>query len=653
MNLDAAQDGAGAKIRIDYDVRVPLSDGVRLAGNLYMPDAPGSFPGILTYIPYLKDGFGGLGWMDFYQRHFASRGYAVMQLDMRGVGSSEGVNPYPFDPRERHDAHEAVEWMAAQPWCTGAVGMWGVSYGAITSISAATTRPPHLKAIIPVHGTDDNWDTLFEHRGSRLMFYADPHWGPYMAANNLLPPLRDDGTPDWLKRWQERLEGNTPWHLTWHGETPTPDYWERAKADPSLVEVPMLAINGWQDGYTEDMARIYMAAKGPKKLLFGPWKHEFPDQARVEPIDFLPIMDAWWDRWLKGIENGVESEPPVTIYVQEKGEWRNELEWPIARTTERSLFASEGGVLTEAPPEGALRSDRYEYEARGGTTAIAYDCALISIGYPADQARDDHLSLQYDSEPLEEDLEVTGHPRVKTFFGSDAPLSEVNIVAKLLDVLPDGRSHLVSYENVGGSRTETIGDHNGSQIHTATVALRPTSYQFKRGHRIRLCVTGANFPFIWPTPRQFSLDLYTAKPYATELMIPVVGAQSSDVPAPSIRRIAEPTVITGPVIETGEAYSTTHQLVTRVAEFNGSRWLKLQVEPNTIFVRNQDFGMSVDADHPHRANTWEKALLALERPTGSVEIRVNTWVTLNALSMKAEIDLDGRRYWERWWEKSW
>ena len=301
------------EVKVKYDVRVPMSDGVTLAGNLYLPDADGPFPAILTYIPYLKDGFGGLGGMDGYQRQFASRGYAVMQLDFRGVGSSDGTNPYPFDPRERIDAHEAVEWIANQPWCSGPVGMWGVSYGGITAIATATTHPPNLKAIIPVHATDDNWNSLFEHRGSRLMLLADPHWGPMMTANNLLPPLRSDGTPDWIERWYERLEGNTPWHLTWHGEHPTSEYWEKQKADPTLVEIPMFAICGWQDAYPEDMFRIYEAVKAPKRVLFGPWKHTYPDQAPVEPIDYVREMDKWWDRWLKEVPNDVEFDPPVTL----------------------------------------------------------------------------------------------------------------------------------------------------------------------------------------------------------------------------------------------------------------------------------------------------------------------------------------------------
>lgn len=646
--------GDGNELNIVYDVKVPLSDGVRLAGNLYLPNEPGPHPAILSYIPYLKDGFGGLGLMDTYQRHFASRGYAVVQLDFRGVGSSEGVNPYPFDPRERHDSHEAVEWIASQPWCTGSVGMWGISYGGITAIAAASTNPPHLKAIVPVHATDDNWDTLFVHRGSRLMLYPDAHWGPRMAASNLLPPLRADGTPDWLRRWQERLEGNSPWHLTWHGEPPTPDYWELQKVDPSLVEAPIFAICGWHDAYPEDIFRIFNAVRGPKKVLFGPWKHTCPDQAPVQAIDFLREADRWWDRWLKGIRNGVESEPPVTIYVQgSRGYWRNESEWPIARRKERRLFAVSTGVLRYDVPGEKLEADQYEYDARCGLASIAYDSVLQPITYPADQTSDDLLSLRYTSEPLKDAVEVTGQPVVRLYFSTEAPIEEINLVTKLLDVTPEGNSYLVSHENVGGARATSAGHVGGSPLYMATIALRPTSYQYGKGHRIRLCVSGSDFPFIWPTPRRYVLRLYTGQPYATELLLPVVPPRDQPLPTPNLRVLTRLPEKGKAILERGASYSVTRQLVTPVASFHGRRWNRIEVEPNTICSGDQEFDLSVDSDHPERANTWETAVMKLERPTSAVEVRVRTVVTLRAISMHAEVKQDGRLFWQREWEKHW
>lgn len=640
-------------VRVTYDVRVPMSDGVRLAGNLYRPDAPGPFPAILTYIPYLKDGFGGLGGMDPYQRHFASRGYAVMQLDFRGIGSSEGVNPHPFDPRERQDVHEAVEWMAAQSWCDGAVGIWGVSYGGITAIAAAATRPPHLRAIIPVHATDDNWSAMFVHRGSRFMLLSDPHWGPGMTANNLLPPLRSDGTPDWIDRWHERLEGNSPWHLTWHGEPPAPDYLERQKADASLIDVPMFGICGWHDAYPEDMFRVFEQARGPKRIMFGPWKHVFPDQTNVEPVDFVAEMDRWWDRWLRGEQNGVEDEPPVTIYVQGAGRWRNEREWPIARSREEAMFAQAGGALAPGRSDGEPQVDVQEYDARVGLASAAYDSVLDPVDYPADQTSDDLGSLRYDSAPLGAPLEVTGQPSVRLFFSVDAPLEEVDLVAKLLDVTPDGHSYLVTFDSLNGSRAEPAGSVDGREVYSAAIPLRPTAYEFRPGHRVRLCISGANFPAIWPAPRRHSLSVHTGATHSTVVMLPTVPPQEPALPPPGLAAAVEPVRPSDALLDRGTAYSVSRDLVARAASLSGRRWVSVQVEPNVRYSNHQEFSLHVDADHPESANTSTVATARLDRPTGAVEVRVQSQTTLRALSIRAEIDLDGSLFWERSWQKRW
>ncbi len=637
-------------VEVTCDVRVPMPDGVLLAGNLYRPaSAAGQLPAILTYIPYLKDGFGGLGGMDPYQRHFASRGYAVLQLDFRGVGSSEGVNPHPFDPRERDDLHQAVEWTAAQPWCDGSVGIWGVSYGGITAIAAATTRPPHLRAIIPVHATDDNWGAMFVHRGSRLMLLADPHWGPGMTANNLLPPLRADGTPDWIERWFERLDHNDPWHLAWHGEPPSPDYVERQRADPGLIDVPMFAICGWHDAYPEDTLRVFDRARGPKRLLFGPWKHAFPDQASAEPVDFVREMDRWWDRWLRGDRNGVEDEPPVTIYVQGAGRWRSEMEWPIQRRREERLFAAPRGRLSQQAPAPGRPADRYDYDARGGLVSAAYDSVLEPIAYPQDQTSDDPGALSYDSEPLAEPVEVTGQPSVRLFFSTEAAPEEITLVAKLLDVAPDGRSYLVCFDSLSGALARPA----GGGVLEAEIPLRPTSYEFGAGHRMRLRISGANFPAIWPTPRRYSLLVHTGAPHATELTFPAVPPQAPALPPPDLAPLPGPAAPAPAVLDRGAAYSVSRDLVTGVSSFRGRRWVSLQVMPHTRYSNRQEFTLDVDADHPDRASTSTRALASLERPTGAVEVRVDAATTLRALTIRAEVDLDGRRFWERDWRKRW
>lgn len=630
-----------------------MSDGIKLSANLYLPVGEQPFPAIMTYIPYLKDGGGGLGSMHAYQAHFASRGYAVIQLDMRGVGSSEGENKLPWNLQERADAHEAIEWIADQPWCNGNVGMWGLSYGGITAISTATTHPPHLKAIIPVHATDDNWDTLFEHRGSRLMLYADPHWGPKMAADNLLPPLRPESTPDWIDLWHKRLEANTPWHLTWHGESPTPDYWEEVKSDPGLIEVPVFVICGWQDAYPEDTVRIYNAAKGPKRLLFGPWKHTLPDESPVAPVDFVNEMDLWWDRWLKGEDNGIDKEPPITIYVQGKNEWRVENEWPLARQVVRTMYPSSGRTLVNKPSRSEDRTDTYDFDARAGIASAAYDAVLQPIEYPADQSSDDVISLSYTADPLSESLEVTGQPEATVYLATELPLEELNVVAKLLEVTPSGTSHLVSHENLGGSRCTKVAEIDGTPVYLARFLLRPTSYQFAAGNQIRLAISGSDFPFIWPTPRPYQFQLLTGDKYPTGISLPTIPETTESRPSPTVRTLDEARDYQGAKGERGAEYSVTRHLTNPSVTFNGKRWSRVSIDQNLSYANSQQFSLSVDKDFPDRANTWEKAVVTLKRANSQVEIRVDSIVTLRAISMKVQIDLDGIRFWERSWFKTW
>ena len=384
MTASTLERTTASDVRVQHDVHVPMPDGVRLAGNLYLPPqdlGPGPFPAILTFIPYHKDGRSGMGMLDTCHRHFAARGYAALHLDFRGTGSSEGEPYGPFDGRERVDGHHAVEWLARQPWCTGSVGIWGTSYGGITSMAIAETRPPHLRAIVPVHAPDDNYEAMLVHRGSRLMFWADPHWGANMAASNMMPPLRYDASGEWLRTWRQRLE-RQPWIFDWHGAPPDPEYWQRQRIDPSRIEVPTFAICGWQDAYPDGMSRIYAALPGPKRLVFGPWKHVFPEQATREPIGIMAEIDRWWDRWLKEVENGVEAEPPVALFVQGVDEWRYEQEWPLARATERRLYPQADRDLERESPGPDVGYHLYDYDARAGATSLPYDSRTRGSPFP-------------------------------------------------------------------------------------------------------------------------------------------------------------------------------------------------------------------------------------------------------------------------------
>ena len=232
-------------VTIVKNVLIPMRDDVQLAANLHLPDGEGPWPAVMTYFPYHKDGTGGLRFVDPIHRYFASHGFACLTLDVRGTGNSGGTSISPNADDEPSDGYDAVEWIAAQPWCNGAVGLWGISYGGATTLSVAATNPPHLRAIVPIHGSADEYDGFFRPHCCRPGFWTEAEWGPSMVAMNLLPPLYRDDAGRWERVWQEHLEGE-PWPLSWHGGR---DDWSPIRVDVEAISAPMFAICGWLDYY--------------------------------------------------------------------------------------------------------------------------------------------------------------------------------------------------------------------------------------------------------------------------------------------------------------------------------------------------------------------------------------------------------------------
>ena len=501
------------------DVRIPMPDGVHLAATLHRPAAEGRWPAIITLIPYHKDGRGGRGSTEAVHHHFARRGYAALTVDLRGLGGSEGLNPYPFDPQERRDGYAVVEWAAAQPWCTGDVGMWGTSYGGITALSVASTRPPHLRAIVPVHACADIYEDFLRPGGCRGGSWSDGDWGTRMVAYNLTPPLYQDPGGRWARLWLERLEHARPWMLSWH-EHPSYDGFWRARAIPyDQIEVPVFAVCGWRDLYPDATVTYYQGIRAPKRLLMGPWKHVLPDLSPVEPIGFLHEMDRWWDEWLKGTHTGLADEPPVTVYVQGTGRWRQASDWPPPGTIPSTLYCTPARTLQTRPPAADAEPLVWRHDPTAGLASISWDPWAAHVTRQADHSPDDHRSLTYDTDPLERPLVVIGTPRVALHLA--APVTAPHVVVKLCDVAPDGSSALVTTGWASGGRAQGAAPTD--------IALRPTAYAFAAGHRLRLCVSGADFPRLWPDPGAHDLGVSSSSTHPSRVELPVASGDAGAV----------------------------------------------------------------------------------------------------------------------------
>ena len=431
-------------VRLERNVLITLTDGVTLAADLYLPDGPGPFPTLISFYPYRKDDI--IGSFSVYaQRWFTQRGYAHLLVDVRGSGGSAGqwvesMHPVP----EGADGAHVVEWAVTQDWCDGSVGVWGISYGGLMAFGVAAERPPGLKAIAPVYGFWDIQSDFVAPGGCPNMLGLQQR-ECIMLAQELAPPTHRDAEGRWREVWRarlERLEREGPYSLRWFDHPDYDDYWRERVIALERIEVPAFLIAGWRDLFPEAMSEAYRRIPGSKQLLFGPWLHVQPDLAAREPVDWLGELLRFWDRWLRGVDDGGEDEPPVWLFVQGDGGWRREAEWPPSRTVEQIMYPTSGGVLETHQQEGG--GDIYQGTPLVGVHGGQWDAMATGMGYPLDQGPDDLLSLRYTTEPLDDGLELGGSPEAVLHverLDGEAPFT---LVAKLVDVEPDGRAELIT-----------------------------------------------------------------------------------------------------------------------------------------------------------------------------------------------------------------
>ena len=488
-------------------VHVPIRNGVRLSVHIHRPAGKTRVPAILMYTPYGK---GPLGAPHPIVKH----GYATVTFDVRGTGNSEGATDSVYSDAERRDGYAMVEWAAAQPWCNGNVGMWGISYGAVAALQIAAAAPPHLRAIIARSGTDDPF-TEWTNPGSSPRPFIHMTYSPIMTASNFCPPDPAEVGARWKKMWQYRLRHNVPWGIPFVRHLEDGPFW-RARAIRGKyhrVKCAVFVVDGWADWYATPLLRIFSKINSPKRALIGPWSHEWPDIAVPGPqIDWQHECRKWFGYWLKGENTGVMDEPPVTLFIRDyirpasflkrdAGNFRSEYEWPIARTVNIPFPL---GTTVE------LKSDPLTGKTTGMHGGGPYS---VNSLMPLDQ-RDERCS--FTTAPLPRDVEVTGQPRLELRYHATSPVTQFFV--KLCDVAPDGTAALVTK----GYLTVKAGKR-------ATIDLLACAYRFRRGHRIRLSITSGDLLNVWPTPTP-SVNTIDK---TSRLILPVIPPQAQ--PAPKLR----------------------------------------------------------------------------------------------------------------------
>ncbi|RIJ01177.1 CocE/NonD family hydrolase, partial [Clavibacter nebraskensis] len=324
------------------DVWIPMPDGTPLHARVWAPATDEPVPALLEYLPYRLD-----DWTAprDSERHpwYAAHGYASIRVDIRGTGSSDGLFVDEYSAQELDDGVAVIEWIAAQDWCTGAVGIFGISWGGFNGLQLAARAPEALKAIVTVCSTDDRFDNDVHYMGGAVLGIDMAAWGATMFAFNSRPPRPEVVGDGWVERWRERLDANRPMTPTWLAHQERDDYWRHGSVceDYSSIDAAVLAVGGWADPYRDAVLRLVENLSSPVKGIVGPWSHQYPDRGLTPgpSIGFLQETLRWWDRWLKGIDTGVEadpalrafvsdSEPPATAYPERTGRWVAAESWP-------------------------------------------------------------------------------------------------------------------------------------------------------------------------------------------------------------------------------------------------------------------------------------------------------------------------------------
>ena len=500
------------------DMEIILSDGCRLSARVWMPiDATEHpIPAILEYLPYRKRD-GTCARDALTHPYFAKRGYACVRVDMRGNGDSQGLMEDEYTEQELKDGVEVIYWLANQAWCSGSVGMMGISWGGFNALQIAALDPAPLKAIITLCSTVDRYADDIHYKGGCLL-NENLGWGSTMWAYSSRPPDPALVGENWREMWLERLNAQPFLSATWLRHQQRDAYWQHGSVceDYSAITAATLAVGGWGDSYKNAVPQLVENLTSPVKGIVGPWVHKYPHFAVPEPrIGFLQEALRWWDKWLKGIETGVENDPAYSVYLMDgvrpktwynsrSGRWINEYDWPKGPVL-KSVYLGQGNTLN---PDPTRINDILSSPQTCGMSSGEYCAIWLGPEMPDDQRGDDAVSLCYDSEQMGEDCDIVGAAKVKLRLKSDTPDGQVAV--RLNHIHPDGASTRVTYGVLNLAQRDNHARANalpiGQEIEIS-FDLDHIAYRIPKGHKLRIAISNAYWPLLWPMPEASTLTI--------------------------------------------------------------------------------------------------------------------------------------------------
>jgi predicted acyl esterase len=513
---------------------IVMPGGVRLAVSLWLPETDAPVPVVLEAIPYRKrDATRAYG--RFWGRKLAERGVAYARLDARGSGDSDGLLLDEYLPQEQADCADAIAWLAAQPWCNGAVGMRGVSWGGFITLQTAALAPPALKAIMPMCASDRRFTDDAHYIGGAFAL-TGLKWATSMQSVMAGPPDPAIFGEGWEAAWMMRLEAAPAIAARWLSHQREDDYWRQGSVGlhAERIVCPTYLVGGWADPYNNSIPRLLSALKVPTKALIGPWQHGYPQPATPGPgLDWIGEEVRWWRHWLAGEATGVMEGPQLWAYMPEAspaqaptnipGRWIAEAAWPPITTTLILRLAPGrlGDIASDAVLE--LHSD-----ALVGLQTPEW-CPFSPTQFPQEQSPDDAGSFTFDSEPLTQPLELLGHPTLHVRLAATKPVAK--LAARLTEVTQDGHSWLMSYGVLNLTHRTS---HEAPEALTPgaaydiTLPLYLTARRLRPGSRLRLALSESLWPLMWPSPEPVTLRLDLA---GALLTLPV-RAPTADLPFP-------------------------------------------------------------------------------------------------------------------------
>ena len=659
-------------IRELENVWIPLADGERMAARVFLPaDADAEpVPAIIEYNPYRKRDLTAINNEPFHG-YLAGHGFAGVRLEIRGSGESDGILRDEYLAQELSDGVEAIAWLARQPWCSGKVGIIGNSWSGFNGLQIAALRPPALGAIVTSCSTDDRYADDMHYMGGCLL--TDTlDWGTMFQALLALPPDPALVGDRWREMWEQRMtEVSVPLEA-WLRHQRRDAFWRHGSVceDFTAIEVPVLAVGGWLDGYSNAIPRLLAGLSVPRRAVIGPWAHAYPHLGVPGPgYDFLAEVVRWFDHWLKGLPNGAmdgpmlrawmtEALPAQPYYATAPGRWVGEDSWPSAGTEEQRWFLGDGRLGVEAAAAGYP-----EVWASPRVTGLAggewcpYGTGGRGPEFPGDQREDDGRSLTWNSPALDGRLEILGAPVVTLDLSVDRPSAFVAV--RLCDVAPDGASSRISFGVLNLTHRDGHADPRPmipGERTSIRIQLNDTAHAFLPGHRVRLALSTDYWPMVWPSPEPVTVTVY---PGASSLDLPVRPPRAEDAALPDL---GEPTW--GPPARVTELRAGSWGRDTRVDAMTGETSVTNTVAGplNSLDRTGRALALtgfdrsSIRGDDPASARAESRREFEIVRD--GVTIRVSAEIDLSCttddfgLAVRMAASEDDVSVWRREWDFS-